>query len=195
MDAPREHSDYYEAAQETLVIDNRSLRFISLSFFLLVGAADKPVAPPGRSALFRQLTDCRAVKEDSARLACFDRAAASLDDAVSKKDVVVIDKEQVQQARRGLFGLSLPNFHLFGGSDDQNADEIAQIEGKIASASPDADGWRIRLEDGSVWTQTDGKPIFKTPKSGMSVIIRRGALGSYFLRVDNAPGVKVRRVL
>lgn len=178
------------------MIKHHTLPFIGIPLILLAGTtvADADT-PPGRTPAFQHLIDCRALKDDAARLACFDRAAASLDDAVAKKEVVIVDKQQVREAKRGLFGLSLPSFHLFGRGDEQDAEEVAQIEGKIVSATPDVDGWRIKLDDGSVWTQTDGKPTFKNPKPGVSVVVRRGALGSYILRVDNAPGVKVRRVI
>ena len=109
--------------------------------------------------------------------------------------VVVIDREQVRAARRTLFGLPLPNLHIFGGNDDRDANAVTQIEGKIASASAAADGWRIKLDDGSVWEQTDGKPIFRSPRPGMAVVVQHGAMGAYFLSVAGAPGVKVRRVL
>jgi hypothetical protein len=156
-------------------------------------AKDGP--PPKRAAILQQVVDCRAITDDVKRLACFDREVAALDTAEKGKQVVVVDREQVQAARRTLFGLPLPNLHLFGGNDDHDADAVTQIEGKIVAASPAADGWRIQLDDSSVWVQTDGKPIFRTPKAGLAVVVKHGALGSYFLSVDGAPGVKVRRVL
>jgi len=178
------------------LVKHRALPLIGIPLILLAGTTPAGAeTAPERTPSFQHLIDCRALKDDAARLACYDRAAASLDDAVAKKEVVIVDKQQMREARRGLFGLSLPSFHLFGRNDEQGTDEVMQIEGKIVSASPDVDGWRIKLDDGSVWTQTDGKPTFKNPRPGVSVVVRRGALGSYILRVDNAPGVKVRRVL
>jgi len=150
---------------------------------------------PPRAAALQHVIDCRAITVDAQRLACFDREVAALDAAEMSNEVVVVDRNQVRAARRTLFGLPLPNFHLFGGNDDHDASEIAQIEGKIASASVDTDGWRIRLEDGSVWVQTDGKPIFRTPRPGLDVVVKHGTLGAYFLSIAGAPGVKVRRVL
>ena len=81
---------------------------------------------PGRAQLFQRLVDCRAIKETADRLACYDREVASLDAAERSKDVVIVDKEQVREAKRTIFGLALPRIKLFGGDDD--ADEVSQIE-------------------------------------------------------------------
>jgi len=174
---------------------NRLIWLTSMAAAAGAPAMAREAPPPGRAAVLQHVVDCRAIPEDAQRLACFDHEVAALDAAEKDKQVVVVDREQVRAARRTLFGLPLPNLHLFGGNDDHDANEIVQIEGKIASASPDTDGWRIRLEDGSVWVQTDGKPIFRTPQPGLGAVVKHGALGGYFLSVAGAPGVKVRRVL
>ncbi|QNA85645.1 hypothetical protein G4G27_17880 [Sphingomonas sp. So64.6b] len=164
---------------------------------LLGGIVASPVLakekePPVRAQAFQRLVDCRTIKDSAARLACYDTEVATLDAAETSKDVVIVDKEQLRQAKRTLFGLSLPSIKLFGGDDD---DAVAQIESKIASASEDVNGWTIRLVDGSVWRQIDSKPFYRLPKAGLDVVVKRAALGSYMLRVGGSPGVRVKRVI
>lgn len=173
----------------------RSIWLAGFAVMATAPAAAREAPTPVRAALLQHVVDCRAITDDARRLACFDTQVAALDAAEKNKQLVVVDREQVRAARRTLFGLPLPNLHIFGGNDDHDANAVTQIEGKIASASAAADGWRIKLDDGSVWEQTDGKPIFRSPRPGMAVVVRHGAMGAYFLSVAGAPGVKVRRVL
>lgn len=156
-----------------------------------VSAADKPAH--SRAPAFQRLLDCRAIKDVAERLACYDREVASLDTAEQTSEVVIVDKEQVRKAKRGLFGLSLPNIKLFG--DNDTSEDVAQIESRIASASEGIEGWTIRLEDGTVWRQTGTDSFYRTPKAGLAAVVKRGALGSFILRVEGSPGVKVKRVL
>ncbi|MES2042670.1 MAG: hypothetical protein V4475_02275 [Pseudomonadota bacterium] len=173
----------------------RSIWLAGFAVMATAPAAAREAPTPVRAALLQHVVDCRAITDDTKRLACFDTQVAALDAAEKNKQLVVVDREQVRAARRTLFGLPLPNLHIFGGNDDRDANAVTQIEGKIASASAAADGWRIKLDDGSVWEQTDGKPIFRSPRPGMAVVVQHGAMGAYFLSVAGAPGVKVRRVL
>jgi hypothetical protein len=74
--------------------------------------------------------------------------------------------------------------------------EIAQIDSTIASAvRNDLGQWQVRLQEGGTWIQTDFNPIAVAPRPGQPVVVHRGALGSYMMRVNRQPGVRVRRVL
>lgn len=162
-------------------------------------AADKPSVPP--PAVVQKLLECRAITDSAQRLACLDTGVAALADAVEKRDVVVADREQVKQARRSLFGITLPSFNLFGSDkddDDKGDDDRAalnEIEGTLKSARPGPNrNWRFVLDDDSVWVQTDGKMIPRDPRAGMKIRIRRAAVGSFLANVDGQIAVRVRRV-
>jgi len=150
-------------------------------------------------ALFEALVRCRALAEAAARLQCFDEAAAALDQAAQRRDIVVVDRGQVRESRRRLFGLALPRLPIFGGGDDDgrpDPEEITQLEGTVARASQDGYGhWVVRLQDESLWVQTDNNPLALRPRPGQPVLIRRAALGSYVMRVNGQPGIRVRRQL
>jgi hypothetical protein len=149
-------------------------------------------------ALFEALVRCRALTEAAARLQCFDEAAAALDQAAQRRDIVVVDRGQVRESRRRLFGLALPRLPIFGGGDDGRPDpeEITQLEGTVLRASQDGYGhWIVRLQDESLWVQTDNNTLALRPRPGQPVLIRRAALGSYVMRVNGQPGIRVRRQL
>ncbi|HEX6865720.1 MAG TPA: hypothetical protein VF122_00670, partial [Caulobacteraceae bacterium] len=73
---------------------------------LMAGSAQ---AASDRPPVLQAVVDCRAIADSSARLACYDAAAARLDEAEAKGDVVVLDREQRQQARREAFGFTMPS--------------------------------------------------------------------------------------
>jgi hypothetical protein len=154
-------------------------------------AARQPEAGPPSQV--NALLACRGIADSAGRLACYDRTAASIGEAVAKKDIVVYDRESVRKTKRGLFGFSIPNLGIFG--DESDEVEVKQIEGEIVSTAFNADGGYIfRLADGSRWSQMDGKSIALAPEIGDKVVVKKGALGSYMLSVARQPGVKVKRV-
>ena len=142
----------------------------------------------------RRLVDCRTLEDPAQRLACFDREVATLNQAVEARDVVIADKAEMKNARRGLFGFKLPSLNIFGNGrgDDEEVDEIAST---IATARMMPGGaWRFTLADGAVWEQSGTDQFVMDPKAGNPVKIKRGALGSYKATVDGQPVVKVRRI-
>lgn len=155
--------------------------------------AEKQDKPPARA--FQKLLDCRSITDDAARLNCYDSQVNALDTAEKRKDIVIVDKEQVREARRGLFGFSLPSLKLFGdGKDEAPEDQITEIEATIAAIGRTPDGgWRFTLEDGAQWHQIDNNVVAIGPKRGTKVNIRKGAFGSYFARFNGQPGIRVKR--
>jgi hypothetical protein len=140
------------------------------------------------------LVKCRAIAEDAARLRCFDAAAAALQQAAEKRDIVIVDRAQVRQTRRSLFGLEGLHLPFFGGGDEKG-EEVTQLDGVIASTRDLGGRWLVHLEDGSTWLQVDDNVIAIWPKAGQKVLIKRAALGSYMMRVNGQPGVRVKRQL
>jgi len=178
----------------------RHIALAAAGLAAFAGTADAQPRPQGqqRPELFEALVRCRAVAEDAARLQCFDSAAAALEQAAERREVVVVDRAQVRESRRRLFGLALPRLPIFGGGDDdeQEEEEINRVEGVVASASQNGNGqWIVRLQDGALWVQTDNRPLALRPRPGQPVVIERGALGSFMMRVNGQPGVRARRSL
>jgi len=152
--------------------------------------------PPPRAELFEALVRCRSIAEAASRLQCFDAAVAALDAAAARREVVVVDRAQVREGRRRLFGLALPRIPIFGGGEDEaEEDRIQTVEGVVASASQNGNGqWIVTLEDGAVWVQADNYTLALRPRPGHRVVINRAAMGSFMMRVNNQSGIRARRV-
>ena len=148
--------------------------------------------PEAVQALFA----CRLITEASQRLACFDTKSADLEHASDAREVVMVDKEQVRETRRSLFGLSLPSLKLFGsGKGSGEQEEITEVEGVIASASQQTRGrWLLVLEDGAKWLQSDSRALARYPRKGSAIKIRAAALGSYLANIDGQTAIRVKRV-
>ena len=148
--------------------------------------------PPQVTAVLQ----CRSIADNAQRLACFDAAVAGLAEASARRDIVVVDRAQVRETRRRLFGFALPHIRLFGGgddNDDNDAEEVREIDGVVASVNGGNGGWAVTLEDGGTWIQTDHIPLAIWPRHGTRVHIRRGALGNYMMNVAGQPAIRVRR--
>ena len=137
-------------------------------------------------------------------LACFDKAARSLQSATQSRDVVVLDRAEVKRTRRSLFGFTLPSLALFGngGSDKPGAaareddkDEIRELETTIRRSTEQAYGrYTLVLEEGGTWRTTEPWGRGNEPEPGIKVTIKHGALSRYTLRIPGGRPVGVERV-
>lgn len=154
-------------------------------------AQQRAVAPP-RPELLNRLTDCRAIEADAQRLACYDAAASAFDAAERQGDVVVVDRAQIGETRRQLFGFQLPSISLF--ERGETVEQIDSIETTLARASQMGEGrWVFTLADGGVWRQIDSERVRFENRAGQPVRVRRGLMGSYLLTVGDSRAVRVRR--
>jgi hypothetical protein len=159
----------------------------------LASAAPAAVTPEGRAQTLQRLIDCRKLTDNTARLACFDEAAAAMDQAEAKGDIVVVDREQARKVRRQAFGFTLPSMRLF--ERGEKPEEIENVTGVIASARQVGFGkWLITLADeGGAWLQVDTTEVPFDPKAGMPVKIRKASLGSYMMSLGNRWSIRVHR--
>lgn len=141
------------------------------------------------------VTACRKITADAERLACFDASVAKLDAAASNRDVVVLDRQQIRETRRSLFGFTLPKLALFGGREGTpEKEEFTQLTAKLTAVGRTSDGgYTFVLDTGARWRQTDVTAFGRTPRPGDEVTIFQAALGSFKMRIGNAPAIRVRR--
>lgn len=143
------------------------------------------------------LKACQQEEDSAARLACFDAAAATIVGASETGDLRLVDREEVRKTRRKFFGLSLPDFGIFGKRDEdgEDQDEIQELETAIASVSGShSTGYLIRTTEGAVWRIDTVPKRLLEPKPGDTLLIKNAALSSYFLRINGQGGVKGTRV-
>ena len=146
-----------------------------------------------RPPVFEELVNCRNIADAAERLTCYDARVAAIDEAEKKDELVLADKTAMKEARRGLFGFSIPKLKIFG--NDGKEDEKFELTAKIDSAYQTSYGkWTIVLDSGARWVQIDSEPLRKTPASGMEIKIREAAMGSYWANVDGARAIRMRRV-
>lgn len=162
-----------------------------LSCTAAAGQADKLVQ--SRPPVFEELVACRSIADPVARLACYDAKVAAIDEAEKKDELVLADKSAMKEARRGLFGFSIPKLKIFG--NDGKEDEKFELVTKIDSAYQASYGkWTIVLEDGARWVQIDTQVLRKDPAGGQEIKIRAAAMGSYFANINGQRAIRMKRV-
>jgi hypothetical protein len=160
---------------------------VAAALFAPAMAADKPVERP---PLFAKLIECRAIADSAARLACYDNQVSAIDVAEKKQDLVVMDRQQIRETRKSLFGFSLPKFTL-GGRKVDASDDIQEIEGKVLSVSHRGSVWSIVVDDDKgTWETSDTIDT----KPGERIRIKQASMGSYLGTVGFKRGVRFRRV-
>lgn len=161
----------------------------------LPGSAGAQEAPDRSSALIDALSACRSVAESTARLACFDQAAAALQSARDKRELVVVSKDTVKQTRRRLFGIALPSIKLFGdGIDDGDDTVVTSITAKVVTVQRfDATRWTMKLDDGSTWQSLEPFRL-RDPRPGDTIVVKRAAMGSFLGSVNGARSVRMMRI-
>ena len=161
---------------------------------LPAAAIAAPKLPQKRPEALEAVLRCRAIADEKERLACFDRAVATFEQATASREVVVVDRKQVRDTKRSLFGLDLPGLNIFGGGPDDEGTDVSQIESEVASAYQDGEGrWVVTLTEGGTWRQINDTILGRQPRKGSKVMIRRAAMGSYMMRIDNQAGIRARR--
>ena len=159
-------------------------RAAALAGCVALPASPAAAAPQARAAALQGVYDCKRLTDPQLRLACYDRAAGALDSAEEKGDVVVIDRAQARQVRRQAFGLTMPSIKLF--TRGEKEEEVNRLQTTLTGVRRSADGnWVLTTTEEQTWRQTDGQEIFNPPHTGSTLLVNRGAIGSYFCKTDN----------
>ncbi|ABC62382.1 hypothetical protein [Erythrobacter litoralis] len=138
-----------------------------------------------------QLKSCRAIADPMQRLTCYDREVGQVITATEQGTLQVVDQQDVEDTKRRLFGFSLPNLKLFGGDEG----ELTELETTITRVRREGrEGWIFTTEEGSTWRIAETKLGWRPPRPGQTVVFKRAAMGSFFIRVNGQIGVKGRRI-
>ena len=175
--------------------------FVSAVTITTVAVAGHPAvaADPAkpRTPILAKLVECRTIAADAARLACYDVQVRQLDQAERNEEVVVVDRTAIRKARRSLFGLALPDLSIFGDRDERGKPEeegVSKLETTIKRAEQNSRGrWLLTLEDGGRWIQADTKTLARSPRPGMTIVIRKAAMGSFLANIDKQIAIRVDR--
>ncbi len=152
----------------------------------LAGAALLTLVATGASAADRlaPLLACRALTDDAARLACFDRESTTLAPAVAKP---ALSPEQK-------FGLDPRALAAKEAEQGQPRSDVDALESKLVAVRAAPDGRHVfTLDNGQVWRQLQpGSDLLL--QAGDAIKIVRGALGSFLLTAPGPRSCKVMRV-
>ena len=158
-----------------------------------VAASSNPTQPSFSAGLLPLLT-CRTLADAPARLACFDRESEELDAQTARRDLVVMNRDQIERVQKEQFGRSSAAYPTQATSNG-NSSKIADfIEDKLESARLSAEGkWMFTLTNGAVWRQTELSDI-RSPTVGVAIRILKGALGSFLASINGRPAIRVKRI-
>jgi hypothetical protein len=171
---------------------------IALAALLLAASPLAAEDEQGESSYVAALRACQSKTDPAERLACYDTAVAAMVSASSEGEVRVVDREEVREARRKLFGFTLPDLGIFGGKSDkedpEQAEEFTTLVTTITGVRSTSGTYVLITEEGAEWQLDEVPARLMRPRVGESLEIKKGALSSYFLRIDGQKGVKGRRV-
>ena len=151
-------------------------------------AADPPPAP-----VVGDIVKCRTESDNAKRLACYDKAAGVLAKATEDGSIAVVTREDVKKTRRSLFGFNIPKLPFFSDDKSTKEDMPDEIDTTLKSFRVTRDGnLTLVMEDGAVWRTTE--PMRRIPKPGAKIKIMKAAMGSFFIKIDGARGLRGMRV-
>lgn len=156
-------------------------------------------ADPAENAYLEAVRACQPITEPNQRLACYDKAVGDMVAATEQGELQMVDRAQVRDAKRKLFGFSLPDFGIFGGGKDKAGETVDEVDEvlvtTIASVRSGRDGnWILTTAEGAVWELAETPRRLMTPRVGQSLELRKAALGSYFIRINGQGGVRGKRI-
>lgn len=142
--------------------------------------------PRSAAAIIDDLARCLEIASSTDRAACLERTAHALVDAERREQRLV---SGTPEQRFGLPAGQIPN----GGSHRMRLPTIDRLDGVLVHVNDIGAGlYNFSLADGSRWvTQEAG--LFEAPQAGQSVVIRRGALGSYRVTFAGQRSVQAQR--
>ena len=143
------------------------------------------------------LRECARIDDASARLACYDNNIRNVGGAARASvpgQMPVVQGGSAPAAAASPRGFGADDVRA---STQQRYDsQLQQIDGQITAIRAREPGiYAFTLEGGAEWQFAEGvSSSYRVPRSGSTVEIERGALGSYLMRFDDQTPVPVRRI-
>lgn len=180
---------------------------------LLIPAALLLLAAPAyaQAKQVDQVYACAGVTDNAARLACFDTAVAELKRADESGGVSVVSREHIEKAEKESFGLGSPKLSTLaeapaaaptptptrpaGVAKEEKSVSVDNVSLPIKDIGTGPDGrYRIVMENGQVWRQTDEIKLGGLGEQNLVADIRKAALGSFMMKIGNRSAIRVKRV-
>jgi len=173
-----------------------------MRFPVIAGMAFLALPAIAQQAPLDKVYACASVADNAQRLACYDSAVAALRQAESSGGLAVVNREQIEKAEKEAFGLPAPSLSVLAESARTTSAPAAEkpkalerVTFPVKSVTKGPDGkYRFVMENGQEWRQTDGITLPAIGKGPWQAEIRKAAIGSYMLKLDDRTAVRVKRV-
>ena len=142
--------------------------------------------------LIEKLKVCQLEADNDKRLACFDTAVGNIVAANEAGDVRIVDREEIKENRRSLFGFNIPNKGLLAAPKEEVDTSLRTTVKSVRYIT--SRKVRFRTEEGAVWEIGNAPARMRRIEAGDPVEFKKAALGSYFVKVRGQRGVKGKRV-
>lgn len=152
-----------------------------------------PAHAQGNDAiLLNILRECAKIDDTAARVACYDRNIGR-DASTGPSTAPAVGDAVPRSEPRAPSGFASETVQPRNEPAPQRDERTSAQVAAIAERAPGL--YVITLDDGAEWQFTSSAPFsYQPPRPGSTVDIRRGALGSFLLRYEGQPSVRVLRV-
>lgn len=187
-----------------------TIAMLASAIMAICGSTEVNAQDQARSDINDRLRVCAALSGVSEQLQCFNAIVDSLDpsaaatvvestSAVPATDDVAAVNMPIASATvnaaapvtsptaaEDSFGLESVQAKAAPKKEEQTKQQIKTIHAMIVSAWSTVDGrFEARLDNGQVWRETARTRRTRLPKEGSTVVISRGAFGSYKMKIGN----------
>jgi hypothetical protein len=158
----------------------------------VAAAPTAPATPQPMAPLYA----CIDLKEDAARLACFDKQVATLRGAEQAGSFRAIDRASVEQIEKESFGFNLPSLPRLA---------LPKLGASQVAAGPTEQTYTVErisggekpayiMTDGTVWRQIEVDSN-RNIRKGATVVVEKAMLGSFLMSPTKGGGrgLRVRR--
>ncbi len=170
---------------------------------------------------FAQLLACRAMTDPVEKSACYDAAVDEIQRVAQGGNVSIVTDVQIENLERDAFGFNLPSLpklrlptlagvqkhSIDANSVSAKGDGAGTVvskdnKGEIVKITFDLERMVLRpngrarfiLTNGQSWVQTDNSQIRVSQRRAKFVEIKKGAIGSYLLRINGVRNaIRVKR--
>ncbi len=141
---------------------------------------------------------CAEIKENAARLACYDQSVAALKAKQARKEIVVVDEAEVKRIKKEAFGFNIPSLPKLSLPGLNKGEKRESLSATVKSVRKSGGKYYFTLGNGQVWREVGQNQLRRLPKGTLTATIKPKALGSYMLRLNNGNravgGIRVKRV-
>ena len=159
----------------------------------------------GQGAPLDKVYACAGITDNAARLVCFDEAVSSLKQVEAAGGVAIVNRAEIERAEKEAFGLRNPSLSSVAQSarassspvtaTAQNTVAVDKVTLPVKSVKKGLDGrYRFTMQNGQVWRQTDEIRLPAIGRGPWQAEIRKAAIGTFLLKLDNRTAVRVKRV-